>query len=93
MAEGLPFNLTDYIELVDNTGRQIRTNKRGSIDTALSPIFKRLKFEVENWLYLSENFESKLKGIVGSAINLKTACKKLGYLRTIARKSCEVLFP
>ena len=93
MPEGLPFELTDYIELVDNTGRQIRQGKRGRIDTALSPILKRLKFEAENWLYLSENFERKLKGIVGSTINLKAACEKLGYLRTIGRKSCEKYFP
>ncbi len=28
MPEGLPFNLTDYIELVEETGRQLRAGTR-----------------------------------------------------------------
>ena len=93
IPEGLPFNLIDYIELVDMTGRQMRNSKRGKINTTLSPILNRLKFKAENGFYLSGNFESKLKGIVGSTVNLKAACKKLGYLRTIGKQSCEALFP
>ena len=31
MPAGLPFRLTDYLELVDWTGRQIREDKRGAI--------------------------------------------------------------
>ena len=93
MPEGLPFNLTDYIALVEMTGRQLRENKKGKIRTAQSPILSRLQFETESWFYLSRNFESKLKTIVGSVINLKIACKKLGYIRTIGKQSCEALFP
>lgn len=38
MPFGLPFRLTDYLELVDWTGRLIRENKRGSIHSNLPPI-------------------------------------------------------
>jgi hypothetical protein len=31
MPNGLPFRLTDYLELVDWTGRMLRDDKRGSI--------------------------------------------------------------
>ncbi|VAW63157.1 hypothetical protein MNBD_GAMMA09-609 [hydrothermal vent metagenome] len=93
MPEGLPFELTDYIELVEDTGQQLRLGKRGKIDSSLSPILERLNFEAKNWLYLSRNFESTFKGLVGSVSKLKQACKKLGYVRTICKQSCEQYFP
>ena len=93
MPEGLPFKLTDYIELVEWTGKQIRDDKRGFIDSKLPPILQRLNIENENWLYLTQHFESKLKGLVGSVFKVKQACEKLGYKRTICKTSCEALFP
>ena len=42
MPVGLTYALTDYLELVDWTGRQIRDDKRGSIDKEQSPILNRL---------------------------------------------------
>ena len=93
IPEGLPFKLTDYIELIELTGKQLHKGKQGKINSTLSPILYRLKFEADNWLYLSKNFESKLKGLVGSTIKLKAACKKLGYMRTICKQSCEQFFP
>jgi len=93
MPEGLPFELTDYIELVEITGKQLRAGKRGKIDASLSPILKRLKFDGDNWLYLSQKFEKELKGLVGSIDELKQACIQLGYKRTICKQSCEQFFP
>ena len=87
MPEGLPFKLLDYIDLVEWTGRQMRANKRGKINSNLPPILKRLNFETDNWLYLTHHFESKLKGLIGSLHNLKQACEKLGYKRTVCKQS------
>ncbi|MFQ2245468.1 transposase [Aeromonas enteropelogenes] len=39
----LPYTLTDYLILVDWTGRAIRGDKRGHIPEALSPILQRLQ--------------------------------------------------
>jgi len=88
MPDGLSFKLQDYLELVDWTGRIIRADKRDHIPASVPPILKRLNQDAENWLYLSQNFESKLKGLVGSANKVKQACKKLGYKRTISLKTC-----
>jgi hypothetical protein len=38
MSEGLPFKLTDYLELVELTSRVIRKNKRGYIEKHQPPI-------------------------------------------------------
>ena len=91
--KGLPYRLTDYLELVDWTGRILRKDKRGRIDKQTPPILERLNIEPENWLYLSKNFESPFKGLVGSAFKLKQICKKLGYQRTPGIRSCESYFP
>ena len=42
IPKGLPFNLTDYIELVELTGRCIREDKRGYIENNLPDILQRL---------------------------------------------------
>ncbi|WP_421221220.1 transposase [Aeromonas enteropelogenes] len=46
----LPYTFTDYLALVDWTGRAIRGDKRGYIPEALSPILQRLQLDSEGWL-------------------------------------------
>jgi hypothetical protein len=78
MPKGLPFCLTDYIELVDWTGRIIREDKKGSIPNQLPPVLARLGIEVDNWIYLAEHFESPFKSLVGTALSMRHACEQLG---------------
>jgi hypothetical protein len=82
MPKGLPFRITDYIELVDWTGRILRDEKRGAIPDYLPPILERLHIDTRQWLYLSQHFERKFKGLVGSAMKLREVCSQLGYQRT-----------
>ena len=91
MPEGLPFRLTDYLELVDWTGRQIRGGKRGAIDNDLPAILERLDIEEDHWLYMTQNFESSFKTLVGSVYSLKRACRSLGYKRIPGKRACETL--
>lgn len=92
MPDGLPFRLTDYLELVDWTGRQIREDKRGFIDASLPTILKRLDIDEEHWLYMTQNFESSFKTLVGAVHSLRKVCEEMGYQRIPGRSSCEVLF-
>jgi len=82
MPAGLPFRLQDYLELVDWTGRQIRPDKRGSIDQQTPPILERLNIDAEHWVYNTQHFESQFKGIVGTVLSIKAQCHRLGYQRT-----------
>ena len=93
IPEGLPFKFSDYLALVDWTGKQTRNDKREKIDANPPPLLNRLNFEAENWLHLSMYFESKLKDLVGSVISLKVACEKMGYKRTVFKYCCEQYFP
>ena len=57
----LPIKLTDYLELVDWTGRIVRDDKRGFIDNTTPPIVQRLRLEPDNWLKKALHFE-RLRG-------------------------------
>ena len=91
MPKGLPFRLNDYLELVDWTGRILREDKRGSIPTDFPPILERLQIDPKHWLYMTQEFESRFKGLVGTAFKLKAACVNLGYKRTPNLNMCQRL--
>ena len=61
LPSGLPLRLTEYLELVDWTGRQIREDKRGVMDSDLPAIVERLEIDEDHWLYMTQNFESSFK--------------------------------
>ncbi|QCF25354.1 transposase [Hydrocarboniclastica marina] len=91
MPKGLPFRLDDYLELVDWTGRQLRDDKRGAVSNSLPPILERLAIEPKHWLYMSRHFESRFKGMVGTAYSIKAACTKMGYRRRTGLADCRAL--
>ena len=93
MPHGLPFRLTDYIELVEWTGRIMRDDKRGYINNELSPILERLNIDPKHWHYMTQHFESHFKGLVGSAYQLRKVCQQLGYTRTPGIKPCLECLP
>jgi REP element-mobilizing transposase RayT len=59
MPKGIAYQLKDYCELVDITGRCIREDKAGYIDSKHSPILERLGLAAEQWLTLSTQFEKQ----------------------------------
>ncbi len=92
MPEGLPCRLSDYLELVDWTGRIVRSDKRGAIDERTPPLLSRLNITGENWLTLSTQFEGRFGRIVGTLQHLKKACLALHYRRTPSMANCKRLF-
>ncbi len=93
MPKGLPFRLTDYLVLVDWSGRIMREDKRGAISEQTPPVLQQLNIEPKHWLYLTKNFESPFKGMVGSVFKLKQTCVALGYERTPGLGACKQFFP
>jgi REP element-mobilizing transposase RayT len=55
---GILFNFEEYLALVDWTGRIIRSDKRGYIDSALPPILNRLQITAEQWRVNTTQFEA-----------------------------------
>ena len=76
--KGIAFHLTDYLELVDWSGRAIRHNKRGSIPYSLPPILERLNLTEDDWLLQTQFFEKKFKRAAGHWYNLSQLANRLG---------------
>jgi REP element-mobilizing transposase RayT len=90
MPKGLPFKLTDYLELVDWSGRILREDKLGSIDSNIPPVLERLNLSEDNWEVLIKSFEKQCKSFAGSENLIKRVYRKLGYQRTPARRLSAV---
>lgn len=92
MPQGLPFKQTDYIDLVDWTGRNIRKGKCGIIPNDAPPILDRIGIEPENWLALANAFEKNTNTFVGHEDQIENAALAMGYKRTPHRQHCKSLF-
>ena len=91
MPVGLPFKLTEYLELVELTGRVIRDDKRGHIDSNIPPILQRLGIEAKNWMELTTKFEANFKDLVGSPSILDDAIALLDRKRRPSLQNCKSL--
>ncbi len=62
--KGINFDVMDYLTLVNETGKVIRHDKRGSIESRES-ILNRLNLDADNWLTLTTEFEQHFTNAVG----------------------------
>ncbi len=58
--DDLPYGLSDYLELVDYTGRAILENKKGFISNQLPDILSRLNLNPDTWLDELNKFKSSI---------------------------------
>jgi len=91
--KGLPFDLPDYLELVNWTGQAVRDDKRGAISQDLPPILERLGIDEQAWLRLATNFETSFNTWVGTPEHVHSACRRLGHRRARGISACRLLFP
>jgi REP element-mobilizing transposase RayT len=71
MPKGIAYQLEDYCELVDTTGRCIRDDKIGYIDSSHSPILERLGLDSAQWLTLTTEFEKHFCYAAGAELMMK----------------------
>jgi len=81
-TRGICFSLQDYLTLVDETGRILRDDKRGAINSETTAILTRLHISNESWMKLTTNFEGIFTGAVGSAEHLCAFTEHVGLHRT-----------
>ena len=92
MPAGIPMRLTDYLELVDATGRIMRDDKRGYIPSASTKILDRLGLNEDQWLTMTQQFEQCFSTFAGQEQHLRNACEKLDYQRPPGLSRCKAAF-
>jgi REP element-mobilizing transposase RayT len=75
--KGIPFQLQEYLELVDWSGRQLRLDKRGKIETSQPTILQGLNFEAPEWLQLCTKLEKNRACLIGEVQSYSHAIHKL----------------
>ncbi|MCL1127955.1 transposase [Shewanella surugensis] len=89
--KGITFELKSYLELVDETGRIIRDDKRGAISSNAEQILNRLNIPVENWLKIITEFGALFHGPVGTLQELSRYCEHLDKRRRHFSKCCQYM--
>jgi len=92
MPKGLPFDLTDYLQLIDITGRSIRADKHGFIEQSQPEILKRLNISAEHWLIITTEFRTQFHGAVGREAALSDYCEHQNLKRRQNLSHCNKLF-
>jgi len=71
------FTLSDYIDLVDATGRVIVADKKGFIDDGIPLILERLGIDGVTWIDELNQFKTKGKKAIGTLEKLKQYIKNI----------------
>lgn len=74
----LPMSVEEYLDLVDRSGRMIRADKRGAIDSNLKPILLRVGANPQEWTTTICSFEEKFSLVAGMLSNLRHFADQLG---------------
>jgi REP element-mobilizing transposase RayT len=74
----LPMTATEYFDLVDKSGRILRSDKRGAIDADLAPILLRIGARPEAWMDTVSLFASKFRLAAGLVSSLRSFADQLG---------------
>ncbi len=70
--------LEDYLEIVDTTGRIIKSNKKGFIPSNLEPVLSRMKLCQNHWIQTVLGFGSGFYRVAGSVSKMIEIAKSLG---------------
>ena len=89
--KGVNFELEDYLQLVDETGRIMREDKRGSISASSSKILNRLNISPGNWIKMTSDFGKIFHGPVGTTQELTNYCDHLQKRRRHFAQCCKYL--
>lgn len=92
MPKGLMFNAKEYLQLVDDTGRIIRDDKRGAISDKSMRVLEKLNIPAENWIKLTTEFSRLFKGPVGTVQQLDVYCEHLARKRRQGVAGCRQWF-
>lgn len=78
-TEGLPFNIQDYLDLLDTTGRQVHPMKRGVILATTPTLLMSLGVSSGEWLKNITTLHTRYRLFIGAPHRLSTLARKHGW--------------
>jgi len=81
----LAMSLDRYLQWPDWTGRELRSDKRGSIPKDLDPMLERLQCSRETWLDLVRHFRKRFRVEIGLPTTLQSVSSRRRTNRTAAQ--------
>jgi hypothetical protein len=89
----IPYEIADYIELLDWSGRAIVRGKRGSIPETLPPILERLKVNPERYVRFVRNAgKHRFRLFIGPVYSMRALAKRFGKNFLKAQTAAAQLF-
>ncbi len=61
----LPMSVTSYLELLDWTARELRSDKRSATPASAAPLFERLGIDANTWCELTRDFGKLFSTVAG----------------------------
>jgi len=61
----LPMSVASYLELLDWTARELRSDKRSATPASAAPIFERLGIDANTWCELTRDFGKLFSTVAG----------------------------
>ena len=74
----LPMTTAEYLDLVDRSGRILRSGKRGAMDADLAPILVRIGANPDAWIETISCFGSRFRLAAGLLASLRRFADQLG---------------
>lgn len=78
--KNINFKFEDYLKLVDEAGRIMRSNKKGHLAKDLAPILTRVGLNPNQWSDITASLENNYAHVVGSVSSIKQVSSKSGFL-------------
>ena len=75
----IPFNLQDYLELVDTSGRVVRTGKRGALPEQAPKLLTALGIEPAEWFKTVTQLQARFELFVGAPQRLRQIAEQRGW--------------
>ena len=75
----IPFNLQDYLDLLDTSGRVVRTGKRGALPEQAPKLLTALGIEPAEWFKTVTQLQARFELFVGAPQRLRQIAEQRGW--------------
>ncbi len=88
----LPFNLQDYLELLDSTGRSVHLGKQGFIPASTPRLLTTLGLVHDEWLKTVAALHARFRLFIGAPLRLRQLAQARGWRWVCGQSAAQRLY-